>query len=324
MPKEAESLNPEQSQTPRKKHRLWLWVGAGVILCIMLGVAFFVLTQVMPRSGAQQEPPVRVMAPVPEASDANSASPSKVLRSHFRPRPPLMTELCSGRYTGPYVYLIEELAHRLGYTVEWQDENFSRSLQALANTEVDIVPFMVYTDDRARFVAFSTAIAGYVRRVDRFLVRPGQEGLINSLDDLAGLRVGQLSGTAYFTKFMDQPDVNRILLGEYSDIARAFVSREIDTAIVRNREGLERELARLRFDAYTYANFFDAEDEFFYLGFPLNMSDPQLLADLDRTFLEMEEDGTIIAIYHSFGLPAPPLREIPESVWALPNNDQIE
>lgn len=321
MPKEDNAPNPIESQTQRKQPKRLLWISAGVLLCIMLGIAFFFLMQLIPGSDAQDAPTAPMMAPITEA---NGAEQPKVLRSHFRPRPPLMTELCSGRYTGPYIYLIEELAYRLGYTVQWDDENFSRSLQALANAEVDVIPFMVYTDDRASFVAFSTAIAGYTRRVDSFLVRTGQEGLINSLDDLAGLRVGQLSGTAYFTDYMDQINVNRILLGEYSDIARAFVGGEIDTAIVRNRAGLERELARLRFDAYTYANFFDAEDEFFYLGFPLNMPDPQLLADLDQTLLDMEGDGTIAAIYQSFGLPGPPERTIPESVWALPTPDAGE
>jgi polar amino acid transport system substrate-binding protein len=313
----AESPGSPAQRAPRTRlRRALVWAGGFMLLgFLLLGAGLFLA----PLAGLSLPVPMAALVerihtilgrtPVPEPVVVTPTEPPKPLMfSHFRIRPPVMTQYCSGQFSGPYYHVTEELARRMGYEVDWTVQPFATSLEALRVGTVDVIAFLTYTVARDAFIYYAPTPVGHASKIDAFLVRKGQEGRIQKYEDLYGLRIGQLPATAYFTRFAQDTELNKINLQEYPDLALAFSRREIDAAIVQNPARMEAELARLRESDYAYADYRDIQNEYYYLGFSRTGLSQEYLDTVTRILAEMEEDGTIASIYHSFGQAAPPPR----------------
>ncbi len=108
-----------------------------------------------------------------------------VLRADFRHRPPEMV-IEGEKISGPLKDILEEAAKKIGYTIKWRtDAPFPRSLADLKKGKIDILPRTVRSEEREEFVNYLGPI-GYQQKDILFLVKKGQEGLINRYEDLKG------------------------------------------------------------------------------------------------------------------------------------------
>jgi polar amino acid transport system substrate-binding protein len=130
------------------------------------------------------------------------------LRADYRQRPPeMVVDEKSGHFFGPLIDILDEAARKIDYRIKWRKAPFQRSYNELQLGSVDVVPRVILTEERKAFVAYLGPI-GYQRKDIVFLVRKGQEGLINTYDDLRKISIGTKRDTAYFKRFNDDKSIH--------------------------------------------------------------------------------------------------------------------
>ncbi|MCP3944344.1 MAG: transporter substrate-binding domain-containing protein [Desulfobacteraceae bacterium] len=176
---------------------------------------------------------------------------NRVLKADFRHRPPEMV-IAGENISGPLKDILEEAAKAIDYKISWEVVPFPRSLERLKNGQVDIVPRTIRNKKREEFINYLGPI-GYQKKDILFLVRKGRENLINNYEDLYKLRVGVKRGTAYFDKFNDDNQINRVLSMDDHNMAKMFMVKRFDTMIILDKNSIEQALAKISFDDYSYA-----------------------------------------------------------------------
>jgi polar amino acid transport system substrate-binding protein len=108
----------------------------------------------------------------------------------YRPRPPeMVVDAKTGHFSGPLIDVLDEAAHKIGYSITWRNAPFQRSFKELQLGSVDIVPRVILNEERKAFVAYLGPI-GYQQKDIVFLVKKGHQSLINSYEDLKKITVG--------------------------------------------------------------------------------------------------------------------------------------
>jgi len=126
-------------------------------------------------------------------------SAEKVLLADYRPRPPeMVVDEKTGHFSRPLIDILEEAAHKVGYSIKWRQAPFQRSLKELELGVIDVVPRVVLDEERKAFVAYLGPI-GYQEKDIVFLVRKGQENLISSYEDLKKITIGVKQDAFYLT-----------------------------------------------------------------------------------------------------------------------------
>ena len=132
----------------------------------------------------------------------------KILRADFRHRPPEMVIKKGKKRSGPLKDIIEEAVQKLGYKIKWRNAPFPRSLGDLKGGKIDILPRTVRTQEREKFINYLGPI-GYQQKNILFLVKKGQESLINRYEDLKGLKIAVKRRAAYFKRFDEDTTLNK-------------------------------------------------------------------------------------------------------------------
>lgn len=147
-------------------------------------------------------------------------NPPKVYRDHHR------------RPAGLFVELIEAIAERQGWALEFQDCKWSDCLQALESGAIDLMPDVAATDERrGRFAFHQVPVAQAWSQ----LYRPAQLDLL-TLDDLQGLRISVLRGSVQQAWFEARPElgVELVIVSSMLDGFRAVEHGEADAAASNN------------------------------------------------------------------------------------------
>ncbi|MFU8773975.1 MAG: ABC transporter substrate-binding protein, partial [Anaerolineales bacterium] len=99
----------------------------------------------------------------------------------------------TGNLVGFDIELMEEIANRMGVTVEWQDMPFDSLIAAVQEDKIDLsISCFNYSEERAQLVDFSDP---YYISEDAFIVAEGFTGEFNVAEDAANFKVGVQSGT---------------------------------------------------------------------------------------------------------------------------------
>ncbi|MEO5376700.1 MAG: transporter substrate-binding domain-containing protein [Magnetococcus sp. DMHC-6] len=230
---------------------------------------------------------------------SKALSEEQILKAHIRHRPPYM--IVHEQFIGGSLKEILELAaKRLGYQVEWQDLPFSKSIEALKDGSVDIVPRTIHTAEREQFVQFLTPIGNEQQEI-LFLIRKGREQTIRNYNDLKSLRIGTKKGTAYFPQFdQDSSLAKHDVAGDDYALVNQFISGELDTVIVLDRRAMDSVLAGLGFNDYGYAQYRLLRAIDLNYGFSKNSLHAPLADALDRELQAMVAQGEVEKILASY------------------------
>ncbi|HEY9089899.1 MAG TPA: ABC transporter substrate-binding protein [Anaerolineaceae bacterium] len=107
--------------------------------------------------------------------------------------PPFESKDATGKFEGFDVDLMNEVAKRMGVTVEWTDMPFDSLVAAVQTGKLDAsISAFNYDEERAKQVDFTEA---YYTAKDGFLVADTFAGTISKPEDVAAYKVGAQSGT---------------------------------------------------------------------------------------------------------------------------------
>ena len=154
-------------------------------------------------------------------------------------KPSLYTDE-QGKPTGFFVDIIEDLAGKEGWNVIWTSGTISESWNRLAIGEIDLLPAVTITTERARAYDFTNESALSIW--SQVYTRPGTG--INTILDLDGKRVAMVRGSSSGTAFRDYAQkfgVNATYLekDKPADVFTAVAAGEADALVVYNSAGQE-------------------------------------------------------------------------------------
>lgn len=154
-------------------------------------------------------------------------------------KPSLYTDE-QGNPTGFFVDIIEDLAKKEGWNVIWISGTISDSWDRLTLGEIDLLPAVTNTTERARDYDFTNESALSIW--SQVYTRP--ESGINTILNLEGKRIAMVKGASSGTAFMDYAQkfgVNATYLekDKPADIFAAVAAGEADALVVYNSAGQE-------------------------------------------------------------------------------------
>ncbi|MFO7749268.1 MAG: transporter substrate-binding domain-containing protein [Desulfobacteraceae bacterium] len=276
--------NTDRSFRPwatRRSRRLWRW-------SLILTFFFFTLTLVfftLPLSFSLQ-------------------ADEQVLHGDFRQRPPEMV-IQGKNLSGPLKEIIEEAAQKIGFIVQWRIAPFARSLNALKDGKVDIVPRTLRNEKRESFVHYLGPI-GYQQKDILFLVNRGEENRIKAYEDLKGLTIGVKRETAYFTRFDEDTALQKEKSIDDANMVKMFKADRFDTMAVLDKTSLERALAKAHIGDHAYAAYRHSQILGNYYGLSKRSPRAGIYPRLNRVLLSMTASGRVADIYRKYGI-APPM-----------------
>lgn len=107
--------------------------------------------------------------------------------------PPFEYVDAAGNKAGFDIELMEEIAKRMGVTLEWVDMPFDSLIAGVQEGKIDLsISAFNYTEERDQVVDFTDP---YYTGEDAFTVAEGFSGAINNPEDVAAYKVGVQTGT---------------------------------------------------------------------------------------------------------------------------------
>jgi polar amino acid transport system substrate-binding protein len=231
----------------------------------------------------------------------------KILHASFRLRPPeLFIDEKTKKFAGPLKDVLDEAAAKIGYQVIWTEVPFARSIivELEEGKGSDIVPRVQYTKDRAKWMQFLGPI-GYQQRDVLFLVKKGNEHLLNSYQDLNKLKVGAKRRSHYFDKFSKDTKINKIYGKDDNNLVRMFTANRFETMIVIDKDAIELELKKQGVNDYSYANYKYAQEVGNYFAISKKSKHIHLAPKLQIALKSMLQEGRIRAIYKQYNATPP-------------------
>lgn len=165
----------------------------------------------------------------------NPPPTAPVLRVGLYSNPPKLDIDANGQPTGLFVTLLDSIAQEEGWTLKYQRCEWSHCLQLLENGQLDLMPDMAYTVDRAQ--RFNFPDVPIVHSWSQAYIHPGTN--VKTLEDLAGKKISVVKGS------IQQLELQMLLGGmhiawtpvytaNYEDVFRAIQNGSANVAIVNN------------------------------------------------------------------------------------------
>lgn len=236
-------------------------------------------------------------------STTPASAENKLLRADFRHRPPEMV-ITDGHRSGPLKVVLEEAAADIGYKIKWRNAHFARSIKDIEKGKIDIIPRMIRNVAREKFANYLGPI-GYQKKDILFLVKKGQENLINTYEDLHGLRIEVKRKTAYFERFdQDTTLIKRENLDD-ENMAKMFKYGRFDTMPVLDKLSLEAALKKIDMVDYSYANYRYVNRIGNYYGMSKNSTNASVYSKLNESLLKLTQSGRVEEIYREHSVKPP-------------------
>jgi len=226
-----------------------------------------------------------------------------ILRADFRQRPPEMI-INGDKKLGPLKDILEIAAKKIGYSVNWRNAPFPRSLSDLKDGKIDILPRTVKTQKREKFVNYLGPI-GYQDKTILFLVKKGYEDMIQSYSDLRSLKIAVKRKTAYFKQFNEDNSLDKEESMDDDNMVQMFDRGRFDTMAVLDVASLELALKKYHITNYTYAKYKFSQRKGNYYGMSKNSKHNKLYTSLNEILLNMAKTGEVSKIYKLHGIKPP-------------------
>ena len=227
----------------------------------------------------------------------------RTLKADFRHRPPEMV-VDGENLSGPLKDIIDEAAKIVGYQIKWKNVPWPRSVVNFKQGNVDILPRILRNKEREAFTYYLGPI-GYQQKDILFLVRKGQENLLNSYEDLCKVQVGVKRGAAYFDKFNHDQKINKYLSYDDKNMSKMFAANRLDTMIILDKAAIETAFEKIGFTNYSYANYKYVQRIGNYYGLSKKSPHAQVYQKLNEVLLEMTKSGRVAEIYKKHNVVPP-------------------
>jgi ABC-type amino acid transport substrate-binding protein len=199
-------------------------------------------------------------------------------------------------YTGYDIDVVNEIAKRLGFKVEYEDTPFDTIFTDLANDKFDfVVSAATITPEREQTVDFSDP---YYRANQALTVTSDSD--ITTVDDLEGQTVGAQDGTtgeAYANDETPAADVRGYPEGP--DAINALRSGQVDAVII------DQPVAEDAIEKGQDVKITQIPTGELY-GIVFNEADDSLREDVNGALKEMKDDGTLAKFYEKWFKLKPP------------------
>jgi polar amino acid transport system substrate-binding protein len=202
-----------------------------------------------------------------------------------------------GDEVGFDVDLSEEIATRLGLTVEWVTHDFDTVFTALAGDQFDMVAAAsTITAERDEIVDFSDP---YYAARQSLIVNTEQTPELTSTDQLvAGDIVGVQKGTTGQLWAQENLEANGIELKSFTNITPAFQDLEAANIVgIISDEPQAVEVAGSLYPSLAVVQGIDTNENY---GFALSESNPELRDAVNSALAEIIADGTYAEIFLTY------------------------
>ncbi|MES2125644.1 MAG: transporter substrate-binding domain-containing protein [Pseudomonadota bacterium] len=202
-----------------------------------------------------------------------------------------------GKYGGAYTEIVRELARRLHLALEVKHCPLRRCLYMLERGEADLTIGMRSDPTRARYLAF-LATPYRKHASDRVFYVNRQDGpAIANYADLPGLRIGVKDGANYFSRFDQDPAMQKDGSRDAETSLRKLLLHRIDAVILPEDQG-EALLTRLNLRlSIVKASYRVPDASARSIGVARHSVHMPRLAEFDKAMADMVRDGTLEAIY---------------------------
>lgn len=131
--------------------------------------------------------------------------------------------------TGPIIDLVVELFTEFNITVKTQILPWARAIENMKSGELDMIPVIFYTDNRAEFMAFTIP---YIDVPTAVFVPKGKSFPFDTLDDLKGRRGLMMREDSISEEFKSfEPNLNITKLTNYEQIFNMLGDNRADYAV---------------------------------------------------------------------------------------------
>ena len=184
------------------------------------------------------------------------------------------------------VDLINAIAEEAGLTVELQNSAWDGIFAGLANGAYDaIISSVTITEDRKAAMSFTSP---YINAGQVLIVRTDSEGL-NSIDDMAGLKVGAQNGTTGDFAIEDRPEIKRMAYDEIGLAVEDLMNGNLQGVVCDSITASDFVLGNENYSKslMVVGEAFTEE----WLGIAVQKSNPELVEKLDAGLAAVKASG---------------------------------
>ncbi|MBN1762007.1 MAG: PAS domain S-box protein [Methanomicrobia archaeon] len=180
-----------------------------------------------------------VFVPLSSAEDAAGAGRT-ILVGTYENSPKIYTDE-QGNTVGLFPDLLAYIADSEGWEIQYVHGTWTENLERLERNEIDIMPDMAYSDERAEIYAFNNESV----LINWGILYTKKDSEIQSIPDLQGKRVAVMNGSIHtvgeagIIKLVEQFDVDCTFIGvdDYTEVFRLLDTGEADAGVVNRLFG---------------------------------------------------------------------------------------
>jgi signal transduction histidine kinase len=160
---------------------------------------------------------------------------AQVVRVGVYENPPKIFTEESGKAAGIFIDIIEYIAGREGWRLEYVQGGWGEGLDRLERGEIDLMPDVAQTADRERLFSFHKVPV----MSSWFQVYTRKDSAIKTMEDLEGKRIAVLERSVQHAAFQQLADgfgltITLLSRPDYQSIFEAVVGEEADAAVANN------------------------------------------------------------------------------------------
>ncbi len=193
---------------------------------------------------------------------------------------------------GLAIAIVRQAFDRAGYTTSVTIESWPRTLEGVELGIYDVIAAAWYTKERAKKYIFSEP---YLSNSMRLIKRKDTRLKVQSLADLAGLRVGIVRDYAYGEEFDQATHFVKIPQNHVIQNLLMLVNRKIDLT-VGDELALRHEITEFMPSQMAILEFMPHAIAFKDLHIAVSRLNPQheqIVTDFNKAFAKMKADGTL-------------------------------
>jgi polar amino acid transport system substrate-binding protein len=184
--------------------------------------------------------------------------------------------------------LMEAIADKAGFKIEWQDMPFDSLIPALISNKIDIIAAgLSATPERAERVAFSIP---YEISLSTFIVKKGNDS-IKAVEDLKGKTVTAQLGTVQETYSKGLEDVHVKAFQKFDDCVREVALGRADATLMDKPVALKF-VKQKDFEGKVQIAF-DQEITGAGKALAMNLGEEKLIAAVNKALEKMEQTGEL-------------------------------
>lgn len=188
---------------------------------------------------------------------------------------------------GMDILIAEKIAEDLGVELVIRDMEFDSLLAALEARNIDmVIAGMTPTEERRRSVDFSDV---YYRTFQNIMIRAEDQEIYDSIESLAGQRIGVQTGSLQEDLSEQVPDAELMQLSNLNDLLLALQTNRIEAVIMQGPNAVAH--AENNDSLYTFEGGFVLEEEDQGSAIAMRPGEDSLLQAVNESLAEIEEQN---------------------------------